>query len=184
MNTLKIDSNDGLFEKMSYSRSDDLQMCLVWHQSIDKRLFDFLVKVQTFPTTETGDQRVSNGPNLLDCLNSFKQTETLDEDNMWYCNKCKDHVQANKTLEIFKTPRIMVISLKRFKASRKISWGGSRKVETHVDFPLEGLDMSPYVLSDEQKGKPLIYDCFGISNHFGGLGGGHYTAFAKNCFNG
>jgi len=26
----------------------------------------------------------------------------------------------------------------------------------------------------------MIYDLFGISNHFGSLVGGHYTAFCKN----
>ena len=30
----------------------------------------------------------------------------------------------------------------------------------------------------------MLYDCFGISNHFGGVGGGHYTAFAKNPMSG
>merc|ERR1712032_448458 len=25
-----------------------------------------------------------------------------------------------------------------------------------------------------------IYDCYAVSNHSGGLGGGHYTAYAKN----
>ena len=25
---------------------------------------------------------------LTDCFEDFKQTETLDEDNKWYCNKC------------------------------------------------------------------------------------------------
>ena len=24
-----------------------------------------------------------------------------------------------------------------------------------------------------------IYDCYAVSNHFGGLGGGHYTAYAR-----
>ena len=25
-----------------------------------------------------------------------------------------------------------------------------------------------------------MYDLFAVSNHFGGLGGGHYTAFSKS----
>ncbi|TPX34231.1 hypothetical protein SmJEL517_g03085 [Synchytrium microbalum] len=30
----------------------------------------------------------------------------------------------------------------------------------------------------------LIYDLCGVSNHFGGMGGGHYTAYAKNSIDG
>jgi len=26
----------------------------------------------------------------------------------------------------------------------------------------------------------VLYDLFAVSNHFGGTGGGHYTAYAKN----
>lgn len=29
-------------------------------------------------------------------------------------------------------------------------------------------------------GKKIVYDLYGVSNHFGGLEGGHYTAFCKN----
>jgi ubiquitin C-terminal hydrolase len=125
---------------------------------------------------------------LTDCLKEFKQTELLDEDNKWYCNKCKDHVQATKTLEIFRVPRILVISLKRFKTSRsKYGYGGmglsGQKLDTQVSFPLEGLDMTPFVLSETQKkNTSLIYDCYAVSNHFGSAGFGHYTAYAMNPF--
>jgi len=34
--------------------------------------------------------------------------------------------------------------------------------------------------SIDEKGGPILYDCFAVSNHYGGLGGGHYTAYAKN----
>jgi ubiquitin carboxyl-terminal hydrolase 4/11/15 len=30
----------------------------------------------------------------------------------------------------------------------------------------------------------LIYDLYAISNHSGGMGGGHYTAYVKNFKNG
>lgn len=40
--------------------------------------------------------------------------------------------------------------------------------------------MTPYVNSEEQKmSMDLTYDCFAVSNHMGGTGGGHYTAYAK-----
>ena len=79
----------------------------------------------------------------------------------------------------------MIISLKRFKTSRSKFGFGGQKLDTLVEFPLEGLDMRPYVRLPEQKNADsLLYDCFGISNHFGGCGGGHYTAFAKNPLNG
>ena len=28
--------------------------------------------------------------------------------------------------------------------------------------------------------KHVEYDLYAVSNHYGGLGGGHYTAYAKN----
>ena len=28
-------------------------------------------------------------------------------------------------------------------------------------------------------GQSQVYDLYAISNHYGGLGGGHYTAYAK-----
>jgi len=51
-----------------------------------------------------------------------------------------------------------------------------------VDFPLEGLDMSKFILGREAKEHPerYIYDCYAVSNHYGNMGFGHYTAYAKN----
>ena len=93
-------------------------------------------------------------------------------------------------MQIYKAPPILVINLKRFKHSQgqtsrfagMHSGGGSQKIEVNVDFPLEGLDMSRLILGREAKENPseCIYDCYAVSNHFGGLGFGHYTAYAKN----
>ena len=44
---------------------------------------------------------------------------------------------------------------------------------------MEGLDLSSRVIMLED-GKSPIYDLFAVDNHYGGLGGGHYTAFAQN----
>mmetsp|Transcript_35804 Transcript_35804/g.47113 ORF Transcript_35804/g.47113 Transcript_35804/m.47113 type:complete len:107 (-) Transcript_35804:367-687(-) len=40
--------------------------------------------------------------------------------------------------------------------------------------------MRPFVLHSEQRNSKLIYDCYGISNHFGSVGFGHYTAYGRN----
>lgn len=116
----------------------------------------------------------------------FKQSEVLDDENLWYCSKCKEHVPATKQLELFRLPRLLIISLKRFSTS-KSRYGGflgsmsGQKLDTEVDFPLQGLDMSPYVLNSAGESQSnMIYDCFAVSNHYGSVGFGHYTAFAKS----
>jgi hypothetical protein len=51
-----------------------------------------------------------------------------------------------------------------------------------VKFPLQGLDLSSYVLGGQGRTDPSqapLYDCYAVSNHYGGLGGGHYTAYAQ-----
>ena len=54
------------------------------------------------------------------------------------------------------------------------------KLETHVEFPLQGLDLSRHVQQQQAPGSStLLYDLYAVSNHFGSLGGGHYTAYAK-----
>ena len=87
-------------------------------------------------------------------------------------------------MEIYRLPRILIVSLKRFKTGRN-RWGfGGEKIDTLVEFPLEGLDLTQHVLNPDQKNSQLVYDCYGVSNHFGGVGGGHYTAYGKNPIDG
>lgn len=70
-------------------------------------------------------------------------------------------------------PDILVFHLKRFSYSRY----SKNKLDTFVNFPIHNLDLSKYVISKD--GKPHVYELYAISNHYGGLGGGHYTAYAK-----
>jgi ubiquitin carboxyl-terminal hydrolase 4/11/15 len=50
--------------------------------------------------------------------------------------------QAMKTMQVYITPNILMFHLKRFKDNNKYY---KSKLQTVVDFPLEGLDMSPYI---------------------------------------
>ena len=37
--------------------------------------------------------RDSNAVTLDQCFESFTQPKRLDDDNMWYCSQCKEHVK-------------------------------------------------------------------------------------------
>ncbi|MGH0174594.1 UNVERIFIED_CONTAM: hypothetical protein FKN15_002093 [Acipenser sinensis] len=111
---------------------------------------------------------------LRDCIELFTTMETLGEHDPWYCPTCKKHQQATKKFDLWSLPRILVVHLKRFSYNR--CWRD--KLDTVVDFPVRDLNMSEFV-SDPKAG-PYIYDLIAVSNHYGGMGGGHYTAYAKN----
>ena len=121
--------------------------------------------------------RKKNGATLDDCFDETAKSEVLSEDNAWYCNRCKALRRATKKLELWTVPDILVVHLKRFGSGGRF---GRDKVDLHVDFPIDGLNLTGRVCEDE--GKSLIYDLFAVDNHSGGIGGGHYTADAKNFF--
>lgn len=170
----------------------DMILNLVWNKDFEKLLQRHLSGVEEgkrVDTSENEKEEKNSEISISDCFDEFKKPEILDEDNMWYCSKCQKHVQATKKLEIYKAPPIIVINLKRFKQGRSSSryfgmfggGGGGQKLDQHVQFPLDGLDLSQYVIGKESlaEGK-MIYDCYAVSNHFGQMGFGHYTAYAKN----
>ena len=123
-------------------------------------------------------KRRKNGISLEECLNEFGKSETLSEQNAWYCPRCKEHRRADKKFELWKAPDILVMHLKRFSSNRNFR----DKLEVRVDYPIEGLDLTTMVQDNE--GKSMIYDLIAVDNHYGGLGGGHYTAYAKHFGNG
>eukprot|EP00299_Pterocystis_sp_00344_P019385 c9622_g2_i1.p1 GENE.c9622_g2_i1~~c9622_g2_i1.p1 ORF type:complete len:861 (-),score=224.95 c9622_g2_i1:116-2350(-) len=111
---------------------------------------------------------------LTDCLTSFSQLETLGEEDKWYCGKCKEHVMASKKFDIWKHSDLLIFQLKRFSYDRHFR----DKIEDLIDFPISGLDMSAHVIGPHEQ--PLLYDLYAVVNHYGGLGGGHYTAFCQH----
>lgn len=92
--------------------------------------------------------------------------------NVRYCPGCKKHCQAVKKLDLWRLPEILVIHLKRFSYSRFLK----NKLETYVDFPIDNFELSPYIaLRNGQSSNS--YMLYAVSNHYGSMGGGHYTAF-------
>lgn len=128
---------------------------------------------------KTRQSRRSKGITLEECLDEFEKSEVLSEQDTWYCPRCKEHRRASKKFDLWKTPDILVVHLKRFSSS-----GYRRdKLDVLVDFPIENLDLTSRVI-DKEDGKQEVYDLIAVDDHFGGLGGGHYTAWAKNFVDG
>ncbi|XP_052211604.1 ubiquitin carboxyl-terminal hydrolase 9-like [Diospyros lotus] len=123
------------------------------------------------PVKKTCQEAVS----LFSCLDAFLKEEPLGPDDMWYCPRCKEHRQATKKLDLWRLPDILVFHLKRFSYSRYLK----NKLDTFVNFPIHNLDLRKYVKSDDVFGRSHVYELYAVSNHYGGLGGGHYSAFAK-----
>ena len=40
---------------------------------------------------------------IYDCLNFSQMEETLSGNDKWYCGKCKDHVNAQKKMEVYRS---------------------------------------------------------------------------------
>jgi len=77
-------------------------------------------------------------------------------------------------MELWKTPKFLIIHLKRF-AYYNNRWIKSNR---QINFPLTHLDISPWLVYPPSS--PLRYELYGCVNHYGRLGGGHYTAFGMH----
>lgn len=111
-------------------------------------------------------------PTLYNCFDSYVEGETMDGDNAWLNEKTGKKEDVKKKLSFWSFPQILVIDLKRFK--NKVV-----KNQTFVTFPLEELNLSKYSIG--YKKNSFVYDLYGVSNHSGGVLGGHYTSFVKNA---
>ncbi|KAJ3717682.1 hypothetical protein C8R42DRAFT_629929 [Lentinula raphanica] len=137
---------------------------------------------------------------LQNCLKAFFNVEVMEGDDAWDCPRCKSKRRATKTLSLARLPPVLVIHLKRFEANGRFS----DKIDTFVDFPIKGLDLTELmppplpvgadqsllnggmvnsVLSRDdpriQLG-PYKYELYAVTNHFGNLSSGHYTAFVAS----
>lgn len=139
----------------------------------------------------------------------FCTPEILDVNNLYRCGNCKKEVQGLRKMDIYKVPKYLIIHMKKLKDSWGFSSYSSGSSELMVEFPVTNLDMTPFVLSGQPietynvdksefmdannnrlagrtfpkftwgKDK-LLYDCYGVINHYGSMHFGHYTAYGKN----
>lgn len=112
---------------------------------------------------------------LYECLRLFTSEEQLSSSDAWYCTECKEFREAYKKFDIWSAPKLLVVHLKRFSAVNRV-W--RERLDNLIDFPVDGFDLTEFVIGPKEN--PPIYDLYAVSNHFGGMGGGHYTAYGRH----
>ncbi|XP_068197166.1 ubiquitin carboxyl-terminal hydrolase 33 isoform X2 [Antennarius striatus] len=115
---------------------------------------------------------------LQDCLAAFFARDELKGDNMYSCEKCKKLRNGVKFCKVQSLPEILCIHLKRFRHELMFS----TKISTHVSFPLEGLDLQPFLAKDSST-QTSNYDLLSVICHHGTASSGHYIAYCRNDVN-
>lgn len=109
---------------------------------------------------------------IYDCFKLYLDGVDLNKDeHHWNCEKCQSAQDAFKLETLWRMPDMLIVQLKRFMYGNT---GGDR-VNTMVTFPLTNLDLTPYCSG--YKKNEAVYNLTGVTNHIGGVGGGHYTAY-------
>ncbi|CAD6257147.1 unnamed protein product [Miscanthus lutarioriparius] len=141
-------------------------------KKIDTHHLEYLPEVFMYapPAKRTRGEALS----LYACLDAFLREEPLVPEDMWYCPRCKEQRQASKKLDLWRLPEVLVIHLKRFSFSRSTK----QKLETFVNFPIHDLDLTNYI-ANKKSSERQIYELYAVSNHYGNMASGHYTAHIK-----
>ena len=108
---------------------------------------------------------------IYDCFDFYLNKEVLSGENKFFDSKNKNYIDVYKYILFWNLPNILIINLKRFDNNNK-------KIKKIINCPLTNIDLTKYVIGYDKE--TYIYELFGITNHFGGSSGGHYTSYVKH----
>merc|ERR1719283_169562 len=91
---------------------------------------------------------------LQECFSLYTSEERLGKDDAFFCPQCNKKREVVKKLGVWSIPDVLVIHLKRFRHSTR----SSNKLDTMVEFPLEGFDMTPNMARTQETGAGSLID--------------------------
>lgn len=119
---------------------------------------------------------------ILDCFDYYFKKEKLDKKNKMECNFCYLKNQSNMYTKLWKTPKILVIHIKRFLVN---DYGiPIQKISNKINYPINNLDISKYINPNSPDKDKCKYNLIGVNNHLGGISCsyGHYISIVKNRY--
>lgn len=135
-----------IINKLCFGRYKQYINCLQCDE-INENYFKFFDVLLPIPLN------IKNTIDLEDCFKKFCE---IDEIKDWDCPKCKKKVCAKKRMIIDQVPKIVIMTLNRFKGMTKINI----PVRVYPKIELDGINLK------------LI----AMINHYGNINGGHYIA--------
>ena len=108
---------------------------------------------------------------LTECFEEFLREENID----YFCESCKINCKATKKTDVVKLPAVLVLHLCRFYQDSKVT----KKKQTLVDFELKSVNLGQFAIEGFDN-KFDLFDLAAVSNHFGTLRRGHYTAYCSS----
>lgn len=168
---------------ISMRSSKELPLDTKLNEILDTEL-KFIEQDQILRELKIKTNHKRNTLELADCLREFIALETPD--NLWFCkSKCNQPVHAAKQMLLSTLPPVLIIQFKRF---TEID-GCMQKLNTLVNFPINGLDLNEFMIDREEKS---LYNLIAVANHMGTVNRGHYYAYVRQttreatqwfCFN-
>ncbi|XP_078151023.1 ubiquitin-specific protease 22 [Carex rostrata] len=149
-------------------------------------------------TKQKHNQNQSGPTTLMRCLEKFTRPERLDNEQKFYCQKCKERRESLKQMSIRKLPLVLSFHVKRFEHStiKKTL----RKIDSCLQFPF-ALDMAAYLSSSVLRSRygnrllPVVengaseaaissgasseFEIFAVVTHSGRLDAGHYVTYLR-----
>uniref|UniRef100_A0A670Z4S0 Ubiquitin carboxyl-terminal hydrolase n=2 Tax=Pseudonaja textilis TaxID=8673 RepID=A0A670Z4S0_PSETE len=176
--TLRPVNSNGTSDWLAGQEEAQPYVALDWDSEMKKRYYNDTEAEGYVKHDSMGYTPKKNPVKLQECIELFTTMETLEEENPWYCPTCKKHQLATKKLDLWSLPEILIIHLKRFSYTKF----SREKLDTLVEFPIQGLDFSDFIIKPQKETDASLYkyDLIAVSNHYGGLRDGHYTTFARN----
>ncbi len=98
----------------------------------------------------------------------YVNDQNTNENDKWICDKCNQKVKSLKTTKLWRNPKILIISLKRFNKDLK-------KITNNIDISKE-LNLNKFTLGKTNTN----YKLKSVALHHGSFYGGHYVALCHH----
>ena len=173
----KIPYNNYDLERDTFSYFKNVDIVIVWSKD---KIHHFLESERNncVSINDLVNPEIQSKLNIQRCIEKYTEKEQMNEEELFFCSDCKEHKAPIKKLDLWSTPDVLILHLKRFEYIPGQYFVHREKISDFVDYPLENLDLSELVIGPKHASP--IYDLYAVSEHSGGLGGGHYTAKCKN----